>query len=155
MKEDSNSRSPNHEHEIFMAILSEPKNRKDNSAEQADLDYDDFLHDEEAAEAALSYEIPPSPPGVTVTVHLNDKNHQLKEIYSQKKITKHSFISERRQQLGDSFDYSNSDLCNVINIGRNARTVIINRSKEHKEVEAYSPTSNYRLPDIHKYSSRK
>ena len=41
-----------------MAILSEPKDHKDNSAEQADLNYDDFLHDKEAAEAALNYEIP-------------------------------------------------------------------------------------------------
>ena len=58
MKENSNSKSPNHEREIFMAILSEPKDRKDNSAEQVDLNYDDFLRDKEAIEAALNYEIP-------------------------------------------------------------------------------------------------
>ena len=60
---------------------------------------------------------------------------------------------EHHQQLGDSFDYSNSDLHNVINIGRNAKTVIINKGEDHEEVEAYSPTSNYRIPDIYGYNS--
>ena len=59
------------------------------------------------------------------------------------------------QQLDNSFDYSNSDLHNVINIGRNAKTVIINKGEDHEEVEAYSPTSNYRIPDNYGYNSRK
>ena len=34
----------------------------------------------------------------------------------------------------------------MINVGRDARNVIISRRKERKEVEAYSPSSNYRIP---------
>ena len=92
--------------------------------------------------AATSYEIPPPPPGITVTVHL-DNNPEM--------ILK----TEHHQQLGDSFDYSNNDLHNVINIGCNAKIVIINKGEHHEEVEAYSPTSNYRIPDIYGYNSRK
>jgi hypothetical protein len=64
-------------------------------------------------------------------------------------------MTENHQQLGDSFDYSNSDLHNVINIGRNAKTVIIIKGEDQEEVEAYSPTSNYQLPDNYEYNSRK
>jgi len=97
----------------------------------------------EASEAvAASYEIPPLPPGITVTVHLDN---------NPKKILK----TEHHQQLDNSFDYSNSDLHSVINIGRNVKIVIINKGEEHEEVEAYSPTSNYRLPDNYGYNSCK
>ena len=86
-----------------------------------DLDYDDFLSDAGASETvAISYEIPPSPPGITVTVHLDNK---LKKTQDQKRNI--NLTTEYHQQLGDSFNYSNSDLHNVINIGRNAKTVII------------------------------
>jgi len=126
-----------------MAILSDQTNRKTNSMPLEDLDYDDFLSQVEASETvAASYEFPPSPPGITVTVHLDN---------NPKKI----FKTEHHQQLGDSFDYSNRDLHNVINIGHNAKTVIINKGEDHEEVEAYSPTSNYRLPDNYGYNSRK
>jgi len=37
----------------------------------------------------------------------------------------------------------------VINIGRDARNVIISRRKEREEIEAYSPSSNYRIPEDH------
>src|SRR6185312_4301915 len=87
-------------------------------------------------------EIPPPAQGITVTVHLDS---------NPKKI----FKTEHHQQLSDSFDYSNSDLHNVINIGRNVKIVIINKREDHEEVEAYSPTSNYRIPDICGYNSRK
>ena len=63
--------------------------------------------------------------------------------------------TEHQQQLGNSFVHSNNDLHNIINIGHNARTVIINKREDHEEVEAYSPTSNYRIPDIYGYNSRK
>ena len=33
----------------------------------------------------------------------------------------------------------------MINIGRDARNVIISRKKEREEIEAYSPSSNYRI----------
>ena len=34
----------------------------------------------------------------------------------------------------------------MINVGRDARNIIISRRKEREEVEAYSPSSNYRIP---------
>ena len=85
-----------------------------------------------------------------VTVHLDNK---LKKIQDQKRNI--NLKIEYHQQLGNSFDYSNSDLHNVINIGRNAKTVIINKGEDQEEVEAYSPTSNFKLPDNYKYNSRK
>ena len=118
-----------------MAFLSDATNRKANSTMREDLDYDKFLSEPETSEAAAtSYETPPTPPGITVTVHL-DNNPKM------------SLKTKHHQQLGDSFDYSNSDLHNVINIGRNARTVIFNKGEDHEEVEAYSPTSIFKLPD--------
>jgi len=126
-----------------MAFLSDAANQKANSTTLEDLDYDDLLSEPEVNEATTtSCEIPSPPPGITVTVHLDN---------NPKMILK----TEHHQQLGDSFDYSNSDLHNVINIGRNVKIVIINKREDHEEVEAYSPTSNYRIPDICGYNSRK
>ena len=119
-----------------MAFLSDATNRKSDSTTLEDLDYDEFLSEPEITAAAASYENPP--PGITVTVHLDN---------NPKMILK----TEYHQQLGDSFDYSNS----VINIGRNAKIVIINKREDHEEVETYSPTSNYRIPDIYRYNSQK
>ena len=34
----------------------------------------------------------------------------------------------------------------MINVGRDARNVIISKKKEREEIEAYSPSSNYRIP---------
>ena len=143
LKEDiANPKTRSHNREIFMAFLSDATNQKANSTALEDLDYDDFLSELEVNEATTtSYEIPSPPLGIIVTVLLDN---------NPKKILK----TEHHQQLGDSFDYSNSDLHNVINIGRNAKTVIINKG-DHEEVEAYSPTSNYRIPDICGYNSRK
>ena len=53
--------------------------------------------------------------------------------------------NRQHEQQGDNYDYSNSDLRNVINIGRDARNVIISRRKEREEIEAYNPSSNYRI----------
>ena len=92
--------------------------------------------------AATSYKIHPPPPRITVTVHLGNNTKMIPK-------------TEHHQQLDNSFDYSNSDLHNIINIGRNAKTVIINKGEDHEEVEAYSPTSNYRIPDNYGYNSRK
>ena len=56
-----------------MAILLDPTNRKANSTALEDLDYDDYLTEAEATETvAVSYEIPPPPPGIMVTVHLDN-----------------------------------------------------------------------------------
>ena len=65
--------------------------------------------------------------------------------------------AERRQRLlerlqkdtGGSHDYSNNDLCNVINIDRNARTIIISKHQECEEAEAYCHSSNYHIINDH------
>jgi hypothetical protein len=75
------------------------------------------------------------PQGVTVTAHLEDDKNELKKIRNQKRNVRRRLAVEHRQQVGNSFDYSNSDLRNVINIGRDARTVIIARRKEREEVD--------------------
>ena len=54
--------------------------------------------------------------------------------------------NSQQEQQGDNYDYSNCDLRNVINVGRDARNVIISRKKEREEVEAYNPSSNYSIP---------
>ena len=51
-----------------------------------------------------------------------------------------------QEQQGDNYVYSNCDLRSVINVGRDARNIIISRIKECEEVEAYIPSSNYCIP---------
>ena len=124
-----------------MTFLLDATNRENDSTTLEDLDYDEFLSGPETTEiAAATCENPP--PGITVTVHLDN---------NPKMILK----TEHQQQIGNSFNHSNNDLHNVINVGHNARTVIINKREDHEEVEAYSPISNYRIPDIYGYNSRK
>ena len=95
---------------------------------------------------------PPPPPAVTVTVQL-DKKHPAEDLYerhhqlNQKRaLRRQRLANSLQEQQGDNYDYSNCDLRSVINVGRNARNVIISRRKEREEVEAYSPSSNYRIP---------
>jgi len=62
LKEDNKTNISDHDREIFMTILSDPTNQKDNPTALEDLDYDDFLSEMEASEAAAaSNEIPPPP----------------------------------------------------------------------------------------------
>jgi hypothetical protein len=89
---------------------------------------------------------------VTVTVQLEEQ-HPAEDLYECRHLlkTKRAFRSQRlansqQEQQGDNYDYSNCNLRNVINIGRDARNVIISRRKEREEVESYSPSSNYRIP---------
>jgi len=116
LKENSiNSKIRCHNREIFMAFLSDATNRENNSTTLEDLDYDEFLSGPETTETtAATCENPP--PGITVKVHLDN---------NPKMILK----TEHQQQLGNSFNHSNNDLHNVINVGHNARTVIINKLK--------------------------
>jgi len=73
LKEDNiNSKTRSHNREIFMSFLSDATNRKVDSTALEDLNYDEFLSEPEITEvaAAASHEIPP--PGITVTVHLDN-----------------------------------------------------------------------------------
>ena len=116
-------------------------NRENDSTTPEDLDYDEFLSGPETTEIATATCKNP-PPGITVTVHLDNNPKQILK-------------TEHQQQLGNSFNHSNNDLHNVINVGHNARTVIINKREDNEEVKAYSPISNYQIPDIYGYNSQK
>ena len=73
--------------------------------------------------------------------------YEHRRLLNQKRAFKRQRLANRRQeQQDDNYDYSNSDLHNVINIGRDASNVIISRKKEREEIEAYNPSSNYRIP---------
>ena len=104
------------------------------------------------AQATTKQDSPAPPPAVTVTVQLEEKHpaedhYECRRLLNQKKAFRHQRLANRQQeQQGDNYDYSNCDLRNVINIGRDARNVIISRRKECEEIEAYSPSSNYRIP---------
>ena len=73
--------------------------------------------------------------------------YERRRLLNQKWAVRHQRLANSQQeQQGDNYDYSNCDLRNVINVGRDACNVIISRRKEREEVEAYSPSSNYRIP---------
>jgi hypothetical protein len=104
--------------------------------------------------------LPAPPPAVTVTIQLEEQ-HAIEDLYehrrllNQKRAFRRQHLANRQlEQQGDNYDYSNSDLHNVINIGHDARNIIISRRKEHEEIEAYSPSSNYHIP-AHASSSFK
>ena len=104
------------------------------------------------AQVTTKQDPPAPPPAVIVTVQLEEQ-HAAKDLYerrlllNQKRAFRCQRLANRQQeQQGDNYDYSNSDLRNVINIGRVARNVIISRRKERKEIEAYNPSSNYLIP---------
>ena len=89
---------------------------------------------------------------MTVTVQLEEQ-HPAEDLYERRRLLnqKRAFrrqrlVNSQQEHQGDNYDYSNCDLCNMINVGRDARNVIISRRKEREEVEAYNPSSNYRIP---------
>ena len=91
---------------------------------------------------------------VTVTVKLEDEDREGKmarhRIRNQKRAERRQRLLNRLQEdVGESHDHSNNDLRNVINIGRDARTVIISKRQEREEAEAYCPSSNYCIINDH------
>jgi len=103
------------------------------------------------AQAATKQDPPAPHLAVTVTVQLEEQ-HAIEDLYerrcllNQKRVFRRQRLANYQQEhQGDNYDYSNNDLRNVINIGRDAHNVIISRRKECEEMEAYSPSSNYRI----------
>ena len=127
------------------------------------LSDDDMQANQTNAEAKANpdYRSPPPPPAVTVTVKLEDEDKEIKK--ARRRIRNQKRAKRRQRQLdrlhedvGESHDYSNNDLRNVINIGRDARTVIISKCQEREEAEAYYPSSNYCIiDDDHQKPARK
>ena len=73
---------------------------------------------------------------MAVTVQLDEQN-PAEDLYERRRQLnqKRAFRRQRlantlQEQQGDNYDYSNCDLCSVINIGRDARNIIISRRKE-------------------------
>ena len=149
-----------------MVRIYEVHEPEDDSTERLNLDdynsddFDEYLSDNiettppavtEAQPATKQDPLAP-PPAVTVTVQLEEQ-HATEDLYKHHRLLnqKSAFRHQRlancpQEQQGDNYDYSNSDLRNVINIGRDARNVIISRRNEREEIEAYNPSSNYRIP---------
>jgi hypothetical protein len=123
-------------------------------------DYDEYLSDNmettppviTEVEAMVKQDSPAPPPAVAVTVQLEEQPaaedlYERCRLLNQKRVFRQQRIADRRQEKqGDNYDSSNNDLRNVINIGRDARNVIISRKKECEKIKAYSPSSNYRIP---------
>ena len=89
---------------------------------------------------------------MTVTVQLEEQLliedlYERRRLLNQKRAFRRQRLANNQQEpQGNNYDYSNCDLRNVINVGRDARNVIISRRKEREEIETYSPSSNYRIP---------
>ena len=115
----------------------------------------------EATPTTIKQDPPSAPPAVTVNVQLEDEpvaenRYERRRVRNQKRAFRRQRVAESRQeQQGDNYNYSNNDLRNVINIKRDARNVIISRKEEREEIEAYSSSSNYRIPESCPGSSKK
>ena len=158
-----------------MVRISELHESDDDSMERLNFDdynsddYDEYLFDNTETTPTATTDVkttikqdPPSaPPAVTVNVQLEDEpvaenRYERRRVRIQKRAFRRHCVADRRQeQQGDNYDYSNSDLRNVINIGRDARNVIISRKKEREEIVAYIPSSNYCIPENHARSFKK
>jgi hypothetical protein len=124
---------------------------EDDSTERLKLDdynsddYDEYLSNNmettppavTEAQPATKQDLPGPPPAVIVTVQLEEQHaaedlYERRRLLNQKRAFRHQCLTNRQQeQQGNNYDYSNSDLRNVINIGRDTRNVIISRRKEH------------------------
>jgi hypothetical protein len=140
--------------EILMVRIFEIHESEGDSMECLNLDdynsndYDEYLSDnmETTPPAVAEFEAvnkqdpPTPPPAVTVTVQLEEQPvaediYESRRLLNQKKAFRRQRVANRQQeQQGDNYNYSNSDLRNVINIGRDARNVIISRRKEREEI---------------------
>ena len=148
-----------------MVRISEVHEPEDDSTDHLNLDdynsddFDEYLSDNmetipltiTEAQATTKQNPPAPPPAVTVTVQLEEQ-HPVEDLYerhrllNQKRPFRHQRLANSQQeQQGDNYDFSNCDLRNVINVGRDACNVIISRRKEREEIEAYIPSSNFRI----------
>ena len=78
-------------------------------------------------------------PSVTITVKMDNNNdNERRRIRNQKHtIRRHSVTKRYKDQDCESYDYSNHDLRNIINIGRDASNVIISKRQKREKAEAY------------------
>ena len=87
------------------------------------------------AQATTKQDPPTPPPAVMVIVQLVEQHpaedlYERRRLLNQKRAFRHQRLANSQQeQQGDNYDYSNCDLRNVINVGRDARNIIIPRRK--------------------------
>ena len=91
-------------------------------------------------QATTKQDSPAPPPAVIVTIQLEEQPpaedlYEHRRLLNQKRAFRRQRLANSQQeQQGDNYDYSNYDLCNLINIGRDTRNVIISRRKEREEI---------------------
>ena len=134
--------------EILMVRISEVQEPEGDSTERLNLDdynsddFDEYLSDNMEttptiieAQATTKQDPLVPPPTVTVTVQLEEQLpaedlYERRRLLNQKRAFRHQRLANSLQeQQGDNYDYSNCDLHSVINVGRDARNVIISRRK--------------------------
>ena len=106
-------------------------------------DFDEYLSDNmettpptiTEGQTATKEDLPAPLLAVTVAVQL-DEQHPEEDLYERRRLLnqKWAFRCQRlansqQEEQGDNYDYTNCDLRNVINVGRDARNVIISRRK--------------------------
>jgi hypothetical protein len=152
--------------EILMVRIFEVHEPEDDPTKRLNFDnynsddFDEYLSDNmettppTITEAKATPKQDPSAPpsAVTVTMQLEEQKpaedlYECRCLLNQKRAFRCQRLANNQQEhQGDTYDYSNCDLRNVINVVRDARDVIISRRKEREEIEVYSPSSNYRIP---------
>jgi hypothetical protein len=104
-------------------------------------DYDDDYDSlNQSADVTISLD-------VTNTIKIEDEEDIQKErrkLRNTKRANRrHRVVEQHQRGQGNHYDCSTSNLHTVINVGRDARNVIIVRQREHEEAEAYNPTNYY------------
>jgi hypothetical protein len=113
--------------------------------EQVQLDnYNDYLLAplNEDADVTMGIEFPDNI-NIEDAGDIQKERHKL--INAKRAKHRHRVVKMNQQGSGNIYNSSMSDLRTIINVGRDARNVIIARQQKREEVEAYSPT-HYRLP---------
>jgi hypothetical protein len=124
--------------EVFMIHASEDCE----GLERVQLDdYDDYLIDplDEDVDVIMDSE---SPANIKEEDADDIQNERRRLINARRTQRRHRTVETNQQGSGNLHDSSTGDLCAIINVGRDARNVIIARWQEREEVEAYSPTHN-------------
>lgn len=102
-------------------------------------DYVDYLLDDitEGIEVTMMIETPED----TKTEDPNDARKEYRKLTNAKRAERRQCMCQMDQLGGGNLhDSSIGDLRTIINVGRDARNVIIARLKEREEIDAYSPT---------------
>jgi hypothetical protein len=124
---------------------------------------DDYISDTpgQGTDTMMKFDSPELPNHVHDTkdvIKMEDEDDVQKErrrFKNAKSAQRRQRTLERQQHQPDNlYGFSTIDLHNIINIGGDARNIIIAQQQEHVKIEAYSPT-NYHIPQDYLSSTRK